>query len=124
MPSRASIILTDGTTPVTLTPTGGELGRTLYAATSAATANANPKLTFVYKESANSVQRQQISYKEPITAVDSVTSETLVRGNVIVDINIAVPAVCTLAQRARAIKRAFNALTALQTELLTGEGQW
>lgn len=124
MPSRASLVLTDGTTPVTLTPTGGELGKTLYSATSAAVAAANPRLSFSYRESANAMNRQQIAYKEPVVAVDSVTSETLVRGNILVDISVAVPAVATLAQRSQAIKRAFSALNALSVELLTGEGQW
>jgi len=124
MPQRSSIVLTDGTTPVTLTPKGGELGRTNYAATSLPTAAANPKLSFSYKDSANGVNRQQLSYREPITAVDNTTSETLIRGNVIVDINIAVPSVCTASQRVQAIKRAFDALTALEVELTTGEGQW
>jgi len=126
MPNRSSIVLTDGVTPVTLTPTGGSLGLTQYMGTGAATAAANAAAKFSYRYTSNGANRQSFSYKEPITAVDSTTGETYVRGNVIVDIGIVVPSICTPAQRLQAIKRAFSAIAAeaLQVEFETGQGQW
>nr|APG77135.1 hypothetical protein [Beihai levi-like virus 26] len=124
MAARSSIVLTDGTTPVTLTPVGGGVGQTLYRATAEALSAANPSLSFGYRFTDGGTNRQSLSYKQPITAVDSTTSETLVRGQCVVDINIVIPRVATATDRAEAIKRAFDVLNALNAELITGEGQW
>lgn len=124
MPARSSIVLTDGTTPVTLDPRNGGVGKTEYIASVGPTAAANPRLVFQYRDTANGVNRQSISYKEPIVATDSTTNTTVILGNGLVDINIAIPAACTNTQRVRLVKRAFSALQALEAELTTGAGQW
>jgi len=126
MPAISSLSLTDGVTPVTLTPQSHTAGETRYRANSAAVRAANPQLVFQYKEANAGVQRQYVRYVEPIAVVDSTTSETLVRGEVIVEFTIRAPAEVTPALRLTAVKRAFDVIGAsnLETELTTGEGQW
>lgn len=125
MPAISSLSLTDGTTPVTLSPISHVAGETRYRASAADVTAANQSLVFQYKEQSG-VQRQTVRFTEPVTAVDSNTGETLVRENVIVEVSVRVPGVCTSATRETAIRRAFDAIGAgaLETELTTGEGQW
>jgi hypothetical protein len=125
MPAINSVVLTDGTTPITLAPSGHSNGVTKYRTTNAATAVANSKLQFSSKL-VNDVQRQYIRFENPVLAVDSVTSETYVRENMIIEVNVRCPGVITPEQRERGIKYAFNAIAsdAFETELTTGEGQW
>ncbi len=125
MPAISSLVLTDGTSPVTLGPISHVAGETRYRASAASLTAANQSLVFQYKDG-NGVQRQTVRYTEPVVAVDSTTSEELVRENVIVEISIRVPGACPSALRVKAVKRAFNAVAsgALMTELTTGEGQW
>jgi hypothetical protein len=128
MPAIKPIVLTDGTTPVTLSPVGGDnvTGQTRYRSNNAATVAANSEALFSNKITSQKLQRQYVRYNQPITAVSADTGETVVRENVIVEINIRVPAVATQSDRESAIKRAFDALSAdaFSVELTTGEGQW
>lgn len=128
MPAISPIVLTDGTTPVTLSPVGGDnvSGQTRYRSNTAATVAANSEALFSNKITPQKLQRQYVRFNQPVTAVSADTGETIVRENVIVEINIRVPAVATQSDRESAVKRAFDALSAsaFETELTTGEGQW
>lgn len=126
MPVISSLSLTDGTTPVTLSPISHVAGQTRYRASSAAIVAANPSLVFQYKQQ-GSVLRQSVRYTEPVTALDSNTGETLVRDNIIVEITTRIPGGATPALQESAVKRALDvaaASGALHIELTTGEGQW
>lgn len=125
MPAISSLSLTDGTTPVTLSPISHVAGETRYRASAATIAAANQQLVFQYKD-ASGVNRQTIRYTEPVVVVDSTTGEELVRENVIVEMSIRIPGACPSTLRETAVKRAFNAInaSALETEITTGEGQW
>lgn len=128
MPAIKPIVLTDGTTPVTLSPVGGDnvSGQTRYRSNNAATVAANSEALFSNKITQQKLQRQYLRFNQPVTALSADTGETIVRENVIVEINIRVPSVATQSDRESAIKRAFDALSvdAFETELTTGEGQW
>lgn len=125
MPAISSLSLTDGTTPVTLTPFSRTADMSKYRGTAASTMAANPSLTMKVNEN-NGVQRQIIKYTEPVVVTDTSTSEDLVKENVIVEINIRVPGICSSALRETAIKRALDVARTgnLDVELTTGEGQW
>lgn len=129
MPAISSVVLTDGTTPITLSPVGGnnEAGQTRYRTTDGATALANSEALFSNKVNATSkTQRQYLRYNQPITAVSTDTGETLVRSNITIEMNVVMPPDVTPADRALAVKRFFSAAdaAAFGTELTTGEGQW
>jgi hypothetical protein len=128
MPAITPVILTDGTTPVTLAPVGGDnvTGQTRYRSNDGATVAANSEVLFSSKITPQKLQRQYIRFNQPITALSADTGETIVRESVIVEINIRIPSVATQADRETAVRRAFDSLSssAFETELTTGEGQW
>lgn len=126
MPAIKALVLTDGTTPVTLSPRAHVSGKTQYRASGAAVSLANPSAVFVYSDDSEATSRSEFRYTEPVTEVNADTGTTTVLDNIIIKVNIRVPGVCTPAQRVRALKRAFSAnlAAALQTELETGEGQY
>lgn len=129
MPAISPIVLTDGSSPVTLTPVGGSsiAGQTRYRSTSASTPAANSEVLFSDKLNANTkVQKQYFRLNHPHTAVSADTGEEIVLGNVTVEINVVVAPSIPNAVRELAIKRAFSAVDAgaLSVELTTGEGQW
>jgi len=125
MPAISALSLTDGTTPVALTPFSRSADVSKYRGTAASTLAANPSLTMRVTEN-NGVQRQIIRYTEPVVVTDTSTSEDLVKENVIVEINIRVPGICSSALRETAVKRALDVARVgnLDVELSTGEGQW
>lgn len=125
MPQPTPIILTDGTTPVTLNPIGRSQGKTSYRGTAAVVAAANETLSF-QQSFQGQTERQFTRYIEPVVVVDADTGESVVRDNVIITTENRIPGACTPAQRIRAIKRAFSLAeaAALEVELTTGEGHY
>jgi len=127
MPAIQPIVLTDGTTPVTLGPISHTAGQTLYRASGAAIRAANPSLTFKYKEQ-NGVLRQNVRLTFPVTSVDGVTGDTTVLNNALYEFSTRVPGEMSPAEQERAAQLFFSLLSGtgvtLLTELTTGEGQW
>lgn len=123
MPSRSQIVLTDGTTPVTLTPRGGELGRTQYAESGAVIAAAGTVLDYQYRDTAAGVNRQAVRLKRPIHSTDG-NGKVIIDGQNICDISVAISPSSTPAERALFVAYCKSVFDALATELNTGEGQW
>jgi hypothetical protein len=125
MPAVTPIVLTDGTSPVTLNPDDRRNGKTYYSADTAATQSANETAQFSSSKS-NDVLRQAFKTTSPVVGIVSETGETIVRDRVIIETTVRVPGVCSPEQQEAAVRRHFDALSsgALETELTTGEGQW
>lgn len=125
MPNPTSIILTDGTTPVTLYPTvkDGEVSQ--FRASSAATLAAQPRLKASVKTQ-DSAQRVFFRYDEPQTYVDADTGLTVVHEHAIAEVNIRIPANMAAADRVTYVKRVFGLIddTTLNTVIEDGEGIW
>lgn len=119
------IVLTDGTTPVTLNPISRSANETRFRAEGASIKLANPSLVYQYKLD-GAVDRQTIRYTDPVVFTDTTTGEEYVKENCIANFSYRVPGVCSPAQRIEFIQRAHSVslAAALQTELETGEGQW
>lgn len=125
MPNPTSIVLTDGTTPVTLYPSvkDGEVSQ--FRSTSAASLAAQSKLKVSSKVS-DSAQRVFSRLDEPLTYVDADSGLTVVHEHALAEMNFRIPAGMTAAERTAFVKRAFNqgAETTLQAVFEDGEGIW
>lgn len=126
MPAIVALVLTDGTTPVTLSPREHVSGSTLYRATSSLVASHNPHLKYAYRTTTNKVDRSNVTFKQPLfTETDP--GVFVSRGEITGEINLMVPPEATQAERLLFVKRLMSLVGTsgnLTTELTTGEGQW
>lgn len=123
MPALNSIVLTDGTTPLTLTPRGGSAnGKSIFMSANAATREAQSKVTVQFSENKASA-RVNFRLDTPITSLDADTGRTSVIEHNIAQVDIRVPLVATQAERLQFVKRVFSCLSdaTLASVLQTGE---
>lgn len=125
MPAISSLILTDGTTPVTLSPRDHVSGATSYRATTSLVASQNMTVRYTYRDTANKVNRCSVVAKQPLVTEGSPGVYTS-RGEITCEINLMVPPGTTQAERLQFVLRVFDVINTgqLRTELTTGEGQW
>jgi len=127
MPAIQPIVLTDGTTPVTLGPTSHTAGQTLYRASGAATRAANATLRFKYRDQ-NGVLRQVVRFTKPVLSVDSITGDTVVIDNSIYELSTRVPGSASPEHQEQGVLEFMSIVSetgvTLRDELTTGEGQW
>jgi len=125
MPAIKPLVITDGTTPVTLNPVSLSKGVSDFRSAAAANRASEEKLHFEARDT-KAGQRQYIRYVSPVTEVSADTGVTSVVENCIIEITLRVPDVVTDAQRLAFVKRGFDLAGSgsLLTELTTGEGQW
>jgi len=126
MPAITPLIINDGTDNETLTPDGRGLTDQRYRSGAAGTPAANVSLLYSKKESNAGVQRQYVRLNVPVVAVDSITGEEYVRENIIAELTLRVPNVAPSTDRAKAVALFYSTIwaSALEAELMTGEGQW
>lgn len=125
MSEVAPIVLTDGTTPVTLSPISRTAKETRFRAAGASIKLANMSLTYQYTLDA-AVDRQNVRVTDPVVFTDTVTGEEYVKDNNIANFNVRVSPHCSPEQRAAFIRYSYSSSleAALKAELEAGEGQW
>lgn len=125
MPNPTTIVLTDGTTPVTLYPSAKDGDVSQFRSTAAATLAAQSKLK-VSSKTAENAQRVFSRLDEPLTYTDADSGLLVVHEHAIGEINVRIPAGMTSSQRTAFVKRLFNqgAETTLAAVFEDGEGIW
>lgn len=125
MPVIAAVVITDGTTPVTLNPDGSSGSANSFISSNKATREAQTSMKVTTTENANSA-RVVVKIDEPLSFINADTGRTEVIEHAIADINLRVPLAMTLLERQAFVKKSFSILSdaTLAKVVKDGERLW
>lgn len=125
MPNITSVVITDGTTPVTLKPDSMSGSTSVFVSSNKATRSAQTLLKVTTSQNAQA-SRVIVKLDEPVSYVNADTGRTEVSEHSISDVNIRIPLELTIAERTAFVKKTFSYLAdaTLAAVIKDGERLW